>query len=371
MTEEHPGITELLAAVRAWGSDTVAYKALGDIYAARKGDLLLFNYTARAAYGRRWNAVERVCRGLIVHAPTATVRARPFDKFFNLGEMPETQPDALPPGPVEVTAKMDGSLGILYWPDDSADQPAIATRGSFASEQAAWATGHLRARYDLRDLPRDVTLLFEIIYPANRIVLNYGGMEALVLLGARRLDGTEYPYPDLAALGGRFGFPLVPEIRAETLADLLPLVETSSGSEGWVVRFANGLRVKIKTAEYLRLHRARYSLTPETVRTALLADQWEAFLLALPEEFHAESRDLLAAVEARVAAEVARLETVFAAAQAAAPDPSRKTFALHVQAHYAADAGYLFELWQGKPLRPLILRRIEVRDLGPALPAEE
>ncbi|MDQ2808033.1 MAG: T4 RnlA family RNA ligase [Chloroflexota bacterium] len=364
---ELSGVAEVLAAVRAWGYETAAYKALGDIAVARQGELLLFNYTPRATYARRWNAVERVCRGLIVHVPSATVRALPFAKFFNLGEVPETQIAALPAGPVEVTAKMDGSLGIVY---GAADGPAIATRGSFAGAQAVWATAHLRAHYDLRDLPADLTLLCEIIYPANRIILNYGSLEALVLLGARRFDGNELAYPELAALAGRYGFPLVPAVQVGSVADLLPWVESVGGSEGWVVRWPNGLRVKIKTAEYLRLHRARYSLTAETVRAALLTGEWPAFLLALPEEFQPEARALAATVEARVAAETARLAAIFASVQAALPDLSRKTFAIQVQAHHLADAGYLFELWQGKPLRPLILRRLDLRDLGARLPVD-
>ncbi len=365
---EHGGVAEVLAAVRAWGYDTAAYKALGDIAVTRQDELLLFHYTPRATYARRWNAVERVCRGLIIHVPSATLRALPFAKFFNLGEMPETQPEALPGGPIEVTAKMDGSLGILY---RTAAGPAMATRGSFAGAQAVWATAHLRARYDLRDLLADLTLLFEIIYPANRVVLNYGSLEALVLLGARRFDGSELAYPELAALAGRYGFPPVPAVQVGSVADLLPLAESASGNEGWVVRWPNGLRVKIKTAEYLRLHRARYSLTAETVRAALLTGEWPAFLLALPEEFQPEARALAAAVEARVAAETARLTTIFAAVKATLPDPSRKTFALQVQADHLADAGYLFELWQGQPLRPLILRRIDLRGLGLGLLTDE
>lgn len=365
--EERDGVTEVLAAVRAWGYETTAYKALGDIAVARQGELLLFNYTPRATYARRWNAVERVCRGLIVHVPSATLRALPFAKFFNLGEVPETESSALLAGPVEVTAKMDGSLGIFY---RSAAGPAIATRGSFAGAQAVWATAHLRAHYDLDDLPADLTLLFEIIYPANRIVLNYGSLEALVLLGARRFDGREMAYPELALLAGRYGFPLVPVVPVGSVADLLPLAESVGGSEGWVARWPSGLRVKIKTAEYLRLHRARYSLTAETVRAALLAEAWPAFLLALPEEFQPEARTLAASVEVRVAAETTRLNAIFATIQAGQPDPSRKMFALQVQAQHLADAGYLFELWQGKSLRPLILRRLDLRDLGARLSAD-
>jgi RNA ligase len=363
----HAGIATVLAAVREFGYDTNAYHALGDIYAARQGDLLLFNYTARAAYARRWNDVERVCRGLIVHVPTATVRAVPFEKFFNLGETPDTTLEALPAGPCEITAKMDGSMAILYRADDG---PAIATRGSFSSSQAQWATAHLRARYDLRGLPDDVTLLFEIIYPENRIVVNYGALEALVLIGARRADGYDYTYPELAAFAARYGFPLVARVLAHSIHDVVPLIETSTGVEGWVVRLPNNLRVKVKTADYFRLHRARFMLSPETVREALVAGTWDSFTIGLPEEFHRESSAIAAAIRALVAAEEARLQALFAEVRAAIGDDSRKAFALYVQTHHRADGAYLFPLWEGRDIGPLLLRKIDLSGCVVHRPAE-
>jgi hypothetical protein len=154
--------------VSHWGSDSRAYKALGNIAVAvePQAELLLFNYTARATYENTWNAVEVVSRGLIVHWPSAQLAALPFPKFFNVGQRPETAIDMLGahPSPVEVTSKLDGSLGILYRPPDGF---AIATRGSFTSTQALWATQHLRAHCDLSALPDDVILLFEIVYPNN------------------------------------------------------------------------------------------------------------------------------------------------------------------------------------------------------------
>lgn len=133
----HSGIDTILEAVRRVGPDLAAYKQLGQIYAARQDDLLLFNYTARATYERAWNTVERVSRGLIVHWPSATLAALPFEKFFNLGELPETLLSALPPGPIEVTAKLDGSLGILYRAADLPyDAVAALAEQSFRSCRA-------------------------------------------------------------------------------------------------------------------------------------------------------------------------------------------------------------------------------------------
>ena len=356
----HPGIVTILEAVRRVGPDLAAYKSLGQIYAAREGDMLLFNYTARATYERAWNAVERVCRGLIVHWPSATLAALPFEKFFNLGELPETALSVLPPGPIEVTAKLDGSLGILYRADNGA---RVATRGSFVSAQAQWATAHLRRRYDLRDLPDDLTLLWEIIYPGNRVVLNYGAQADLYLLGARRIsDGSDLEHDAVAALAEQYGFPLVPRVPVMTVADLLPLAEEATGIEGWVVRWPSGLRVKIKTMEYLALHRLLSNLTPSTVRDALLAGTWEAYLLALPEEFAAEARALAAIISHRLDVAEERVATTYRSLVARGDAHSRKAFALAVQED--ADRPYLFKLLDGKPIRELLLRDLDLRDLA-------
>ncbi|MEN0051252.1 MAG: RNA ligase, partial [Bacteroidota bacterium] len=95
-------------------------------------NLWIYNYTARTQYDALWNEVTMQCRGLILNKHFEFV-ARPFSKFFNLGERAN---QILPDEPFEVFEKMDGSLGILYWIEN---EPFIATRGSFVSDQATEA----------------------------------------------------------------------------------------------------------------------------------------------------------------------------------------------------------------------------------------
>ena len=142
--------------------------------------LQILNYTAAAQYDRAWDDVTRQCRGLIVHTGWDDVVARPWPKFHNYGEHEEgtLDLDAL----VEVTDKLDGSLGILY--PAAKGQWAIATRGSFESEQAIRGTRMWRDNYSHMRPEPGWTFLFEIIYPENRIVVDYAGAEDLVLLGA-------------------------------------------------------------------------------------------------------------------------------------------------------------------------------------------
>jgi len=100
---------------------------------------------------------------------------------------------------------------------------------------------------------RDYTYMFEIIYPENRIVVDYGDEEKLVFLGAVHTKlGFEIPPHD------ELGFD-IPECLGlfstkHNILDLMDLEEPNK--EGFVLRWpGSGIRLKIKFNEYLHLHR--------------------------------------------------------------------------------------------------------------------
>jgi RNA ligase len=160
------------------------------------GELLIYNYTAKAQYDRMWTPETMQCRGLILDIDGAIV-ARPLPKFFNLQEHKES----LPAEPFDVYEKLDGSLGILYW---HRDQPYIASRGSFSSDQAIKANQILLTLYaeSIPFLDKSLTYLFEIIYPSNRIVVDYGTFEGLVLLAVIETEsGQECDIDEFRHLG--------------------------------------------------------------------------------------------------------------------------------------------------------------------------
>ena len=206
-------------------------------------DLYIYNYTAKAQYERLWNEWTLACRGLIMDADFNIV-ARPFPKFFNLEELVDV---SIPNEPFEVYEKMDGSLGILYWIHNEA---LVATRGSFVSEQAIVATELLNTKYadSIPLLDKTKTYLFEIIYPENRIVLDYGTERKLVLLAIIDIQtGDEFPLEDI-------GFEIVKKY--DGLNDLQQLKALEEDNrEGFVVKFKSGYRLKVKFEEYQRIHK--------------------------------------------------------------------------------------------------------------------
>lgn len=241
-----------------------------------KADLFIYNYSPKVQYDKLWNEITLQTRGLILDAEMNII-ARPFRKFFNLEEH---QPEDIPKIPFDVYEKMDGSLGILYWLND---KPFIATRGSFESEQAIKATEILHQRYSdtFTRLDKNSTYLFEIIYPQNRIVVDYGNIEDLFLL-ARIDNSTGQDLPIYESTG----FPIVK--RYDGINDLQQLKALEEeNKEGFVVRFKNGFRVKVKFAEYIRLHRLITGISNISIWEYLAEGKsLEELLEKVPDEYY-------------------------------------------------------------------------------------
>lgn len=243
--------------------DQAVTEGLVRVQMSPDGRLRILNYTEQVIYTRAWTDVTRRCRGLIVDADGAII-ARPWSKFFNYGEHAADMLDLT--APVEVTDKADGSLGILY---PAADGPAIATRGSFTSEQATHATELYRQRYEGKwDPSAKVTYLFEIVYPSNRIVLDYGDLDDLILLGAVHIPTGMLIGPGQIVAGDGWPGPVVRTFDYRTLADALT-AEPRPNAEGLVVRYLAGIHagtmLKLKQDDYVALHRIITGLTARRI----------------------------------------------------------------------------------------------------------
>ncbi|GIF10634.1 RNA ligase [Actinoplanes teichomyceticus] len=309
----------------------------------------IYNYTEACQYAGAWSPVTLTCRGLIVDADGRIV-ARPYPKFFNHQESQAPALDAA--APVRVTDKADGSLGIVY---HDGSGYAVATRGSFASDQARHATAILRTRYASFVPPEGRTVLVEIIYPGNRIVVDYQGLDDLVLLGAVDIATGRSYGPEAAP---DWPGPVVETFGYATLAEALA-APPRDGREGLVVHFTEtDERVKIKYADYVRLHRLVTGLTPRTVWELLAhGGDLDALLEPLPDEFHAWARGVAADLTAQVRARAAAVEAAYAGIVAGLPDGwGRKEFALAaVRSPYR---GELFQRLDGHDYRPGLWQRV-------------
>lgn len=322
-------------------------------------NLFIYNYTQLCAFQGQWNEVTRACRGLIVDG-SGFVVARPFVKFFNLSEH---SGESLPGGPVHVTDKLDGSLGIVY---PAGDRWAVATRGSFASDQARHASELLARKYPDAGLNPDWTFLVEVIYPENRIVVDYGDLDDLVLLGAvETSSGRSVPLADAAAV---WPGPVVQEFDYVSLEEALG-APVRPGAEGLVVHFVDeDFRVKLKQDEYVRLHRIVTGVSERRVWEALSQgldiSQW---LEAVPDEFFAfvtGTRDRLLREHA---ARVVELEDRFRILRDRLGSADRKDYAQAIlaQSDWPLHRG-LFSVLDGKDVSDLVWRSLRPAEHVPA-----
>lgn len=334
-------ISQIVELAQAGFSDWGRY---GYVTVRKYNDLLVFNYNTMAQYAERWNFFESVSRGLIINWQTGEIVARAFDKFFNWGEGGRFSAAPI----VRITEKVDGSLGVLYRQNGY----KISTRGSLDSRQSLWATAFLNKHFKLADLANELSLIFEILYPENRVVLDYGDREDLVLLGARnRFTGDYLPFEELRQMAERYGFklPTVYEF-ADMDAMLAELAGKGSDFEGYVAEFADGQRFKFKGRRYLELHKLISNLSFKAVREAMAQNSLEALLGAIPDEFLAEAKAWIAEIEAVLSSETERLQAIFEAA----PKENRKDFALWLAQNHKADSKFLFAMLDEQALKPLI-----------------
>jgi RNA ligase len=311
-------------------------------YIARRrhptAELYIYNYTARTQFDAHWTAETRACRGLILDREGLVV-ARPFEKFFTLDQ----HPDPLPVEPFDVFEKLDGSLGILYWMGNT---PFIATRGSFDSEQAERANIILHSKYQhlFGILDRSLTYLFEIIYPQNRIVVDYGDTEDLILLTVIETESGR----ELGPLDA--GFPIVR--RYDGITDLSALTQLEVlNKEGFVVRFESGVRVKMKFEEYKRLHKLVTGVNARHVWQMLMeGDRLADLVDRVPDEFYTWIRGIESGLRSKFNEIEAICRREFNVL------PSRKETALYFQQQ--SYPRVLFAMLDGKDYAEIIWKMI-------------
>ena len=236
-------------------------------------DLYILNYSSKTQIEFHWDKhTTMVCRGLIVDGDWNVI-ARPFQKFFTLDQLTSLRNSVhdlygmkfktMFDGPFQVYDKLDGSMGVLY---PLGDKVYMATRGSFESEMAVEANKMLddmeasdRKIWTYRTTGDDFdtcmfdkhTFMFEIIYPENRIVVDYGQERKLVLLDVLHKEDTSRDTLLRRVISHRFES-ATQYSHIKTLDDLE--AQNDKGQEGYVLIFDSGLRVKWKFEEYKRLH---------------------------------------------------------------------------------------------------------------------
>ncbi|HET9029250.1 MAG TPA: T4 RnlA family RNA ligase [Candidatus Aquilonibacter sp.] len=310
--------------------------------------VLIYNYTPVAQYETAWDDHVLQARGLVCRHDGEII-ARCLPKFFNHDEV-ESLPWHLP---FEITTKMDGSMFLLR--ELPSGERITATRGSFMSEQAEAGRALLERLYQHVVFDPAVTYIFELIHPLFRIVVDYGQRTDLVLLAMiETATGRELPLAEAPT-----GVSVVDRHACENIGHgehLLALEEPNA--EGFVVRFADGTRAKVKFAEYKRLHRLVTGVSNRVIWEYLRDGRDVSELLdRVPDEFNDWARAWLDRLRGDYFA--MELNALSVAKYVADAFPTRKDQAVHIMTNAKVESAVIFKILDGKPYGELIWKLLE------------
>jgi RNA ligase len=268
------------------------YEARGLIKSSTRGEFTVWCYTPEAVLSHSWDEVTRACRGLVYHESGKLV-SRPYPKFFNWNQAEAV----METGPFEAYEKMDGTLIVV---GEHEGQAVVNTKGSFSTWHTTKAEELLMGYVP----PKGVTVMFELITPENRVVLDYNGFEGLVLLGGVFNDtgeDTERP-AELAENTGWPGEVVRPhQFNMKSMLQTIQNPEAGEGHEGFVVvwtkRGAPSNRVKLKFDKYLRMHAVYSNMTTKAVWEAMLNGTAHEFQALAPDEFEEAIADCALRIE--------------------------------------------------------------------------
>lgn len=221
--------------------------------------------------------IRRELRG-IKFGSGGKIIARPYHKFWNLNEKPETQATAIDwSQPHHVLDKLDGSM---VHPAIVNDKLVFMTRAGvtdISKDAGRFAVANGLDVHCEESLRNGWTPIFEWCSPRNQIVIKYP-KDRLVMTGLRHTVTGEYggwlsdDYPDSIYGFGRF---------VRNIDDFIATTRTLTGEEGYVVRFLGGFMVKMKADAYVAQHRARDGIMFEKDVLALVLDGKEDDVIPL------------------------------------------------------------------------------------------
>jgi hypothetical protein len=122
----------------------------------------------------------------------------------------------------------------------------------------------------------------------NRIVVDYGDRRELVLLAViETASGNEIPYDEVLSTYSKY-FTIVKKYDIKNIKNFKDLQKLEEENrEGFVVRFKDGFRVKVKFAEYCRLHAILTNVSNLTVWEHLMNNyNFDELLDRVPDEFY-------------------------------------------------------------------------------------
>lgn len=227
--------------------------------------------------------IVKEARGLILEDKTWKVICYPFNKFFNFGE---EYADNIDWESAVVETKEDGSLIKIYFYND---EWKIATNGTIDAEDAELQSGPYKnfrqlfdaaaekCHFDFSKLNRYFTYCCEICSEFNIIICPQSEIR-LIHIGTRNNRTFQEVEADI-------GIPHPQRYALSSLEDCIAMAKTFDFTkEGFVVKDKNYNRIKVKSEDYVRVHRLANngSMTEERAIELIRANELDEFFTYFP-----------------------------------------------------------------------------------------
>lgn len=222
--------------------------------------------------------ILKECRGIKFNKDGWLI-ARPFHKFFNHGERKEEE-KGYDFNQATLYEKLDGSL--IHFIEYEGKIRACTKAG--ITDVSRQAEDELQLTHEFKEKMRGfinsgLTLCFEYTSPKNRIVIRYD-QPKLTLLGVRENHSGEY-FKQLDLFKNTLGVPAAKIYESTTIENVKEWVD----SEGVVVVWPDGYRMKLKADDYVLKHKVKDQLFREhNVLQMVLNDQTDDLVGILDDE---------------------------------------------------------------------------------------
>lgn len=217
--------------------------------------------------------ILRECRGITFRNSDGRIVRRPLRKFFNYGQGPDPLKLDLHE-PHVILEKVDGSLLSPFLIGDGL---LWGTRKG-ETEVSAMTTEFLKNNPQYEEFSRELcesewTPCFEFMSRKNRIVIDYGKEDRMVLLAIRDMYTGDYmSYGCMSRIAQANDIEVVKTLDSSymSMEALSTDVKNMTGIEGYVVAFDDGIRIKLKCEEYCFAHRVKDSISDERAVIGLI-----------------------------------------------------------------------------------------------------
>ena len=250
-------------------------------------------------YERYLRSVRRELRGIIFDSNTGNIIRRPFHKFFNVNEREETQDHVIDLSrPHAILEKLDGSIiapffanGELIWGTKMGATDVAKPVGDFVDDDYI--------DFAVFCISNGMTPIFEWCSRKQRIVLDYGSEDQLILTAVRNMTTGGYiKYFTLSKWASEYNIPVVRQFEPQTdMKAFLEYVRDLEDLEGFVVRFDDGHMLKLKCHWYIQIHKAKEAILQDrNIVELILEEHLDDVKAHLP----AEDRDRLTQFESDI-----------------------------------------------------------------------